>query len=284
MIPDDWMPPVRMRRIIFHWTAGAHKPNDSDRRAYHFLIDGAGNITRGIPSIAANSGSLQPGYAAHTRNLNTDSIGIGLCCMGGAREHPFHAGTWPMKREQIDAMIKLAQHLGKRYNIPVDRKTMLSHAEVQSTLDVRQNGKWDFTRFPFMPEMSGAHVVGDWLRKQIGQTVPLSEPILPPVRPQELPPVPAGATGVVKHVMATTHRAPKGERIGSLPEGTVVEILGQENDWLHVRSPAGFLGWTDTAGIKIVDGPPTQMPTQPNPVRAKLDQMRDLIDQLEKIL
>src|SRR5690606_21014224 len=95
-IPAAWLPLVPMKRIIMHWTAGAYQPNDTDKAAYHFLIDGTAALHSGV-NVALNSGSLKSGYAAHTLNCNTDSIGVSLCCMAGASETPFDAGKYPMR-------------------------------------------------------------------------------------------------------------------------------------------------------------------------------------------
>lgn len=43
---------------------------------------------------------------------------------------------------------------------------MLSHAEVQTTLGIRQSGKWDVARLAFDPSVVGAKAVGDLFRKR----------------------------------------------------------------------------------------------------------------------
>ncbi|MER8949146.1 N-acetylmuramoyl-L-alanine amidase [Mesorhizobium sp. M0959] len=78
-----------MKRVICHWTAGSHSAGDTDRDAYHILVEGNGRLVRGRPSIALNSGRVKPGYAAHTLNCNGGSIGVSLCCMAGAEQRPF---------------------------------------------------------------------------------------------------------------------------------------------------------------------------------------------------
>ncbi|APH71472.1 peptidoglycan recognition protein family protein [Aquibium oceanicum] len=96
VIPGAWLPAVPMNRIHGHWTAGGHKANETDRKAYHFLVEGDGNIVRGIPSISANSGSLKDRYSAHTLNANTDSINISMRVMAGAVESPFDPSCAPL--------------------------------------------------------------------------------------------------------------------------------------------------------------------------------------------
>jgi hypothetical protein len=46
----------------------------------------------------------------------------------------------------------------------VDRKTVLSHAEVQQTLGITQKGKWDIARLPFDDSIKGAIAIGDQMR------------------------------------------------------------------------------------------------------------------------
>ncbi len=85
-----------MKRIILHWTAGAHNASALDKE--HFVIEGDGNIVRGDHTIDDNVSTADDDYAAHTRRTNTKSIGVSVCCMAGARESPFKPGPFPMKK------------------------------------------------------------------------------------------------------------------------------------------------------------------------------------------
>lgn len=166
-LPPDWLPNVAMKRVVCHWTAGSHSAGDTDKDAYHILVEGNGRLVRGRPSIALNSGRVKPGYAAHTLNCNGGSIGVSLCCMAGAEERPFDAGRYPMTRAQWNAMTMVVAELCKYYRIKVTPKTVLSHAEVESNLGIEQRGKWDFTRLPFDPTISGASACGERLRRDV---------------------------------------------------------------------------------------------------------------------
>ncbi|MFQ6186366.1 N-acetylmuramoyl-L-alanine amidase [Sinorhizobium meliloti] len=166
LIPADWMPAAKMERIICHWTAGAHKASEFDRSHYHILIEADGKLIRGIPSIKLNEAPAKKGYAAHTLGANSGSIGVSLCCMGGANEAPFDPGKYPMTLVQWDAMTSVVADLCRRYSIPVTDKTVLSHAEVQNNLGIQQRGKWDFTRLAFDPSVKGAKACGDKLRAE----------------------------------------------------------------------------------------------------------------------
>jgi len=163
-VPVDWMPWAQMQRIIVHWTAGANTASALDREHYHILIEGGGKVVRGKPSIDLNQAPVKKGYAAHTLNCNSGSIGVSLCGMAGAVESPFSAGRSPITREQWEILPSVLADLCRRYSIPVTPSTVLSHAEVQGTLGIAQRGKWDISRLPFEPSIKGAKAVGDLFR------------------------------------------------------------------------------------------------------------------------
>lgn len=157
-----------MERIIVHWTAGSYKASSLDRRHYHFLFEGDGTVVKGHYLIRDNQYPIntKKGYAAHTWKMNTNSIGLSMCCMADAK-WPDYAGTYPMTRMQFEAMAKFTAMLCKKYEIPVTPKTVLSHAEVQPNLGKRQKGKWDFTIIPFKPELKGYKACGDYFRERV---------------------------------------------------------------------------------------------------------------------
>jgi N-acetyl-anhydromuramyl-L-alanine amidase AmpD len=156
-----------MQRIIFHWTAGSNKASALDKKHYHILIEGDGKLVRGDPSIALNDSPVKPGYAAHTLNLNSDSIGISLCGMAGAKENPFVAGKSPITQAQWHQLSACLAQLCQRYAIPVTPKTVLSHAEVQPTLGIKQRGKWDIARLPWDLSMKDPIKVGNQMREMV---------------------------------------------------------------------------------------------------------------------
>jgi len=162
-----WLQPVRMQRIIAHWSAGAWRASDLDKEHYHFIIEGTGTVVKGDHDIADNVSTADDDYAAHTRGCNTGSIGVSLACMAGAIESPFHAGKFPMTEVQWARAMDVIAELAAFYGIPVTDKTILSHAEVQPNLGIRQAGKWDFTRLAFAPEIVGAKGCGDKMRRDV---------------------------------------------------------------------------------------------------------------------
>lgn len=172
ILPAIWLPDAPMQRIIFHWTAGGYEASSLDREHYHFLIEGDGNAVRGEFPVTANVAPKPGAYAAHTLNCNTRSIGISLCCMAGAQESPFNAGTAPMTAEQWANGVKAGAQLCRRYSIPPTPKTVLTHAEVQANLGIQQRGKWDIAALPFDPNFPRtAKAVGDRLRAEIAALI-----------------------------------------------------------------------------------------------------------------
>jgi len=243
-VPAAWMPAAKMQRVIVHWTAGGHKASANDKSHYHVLIEGDGAVIRGTPSIKANERSPLPkGYAAHTLACNTGSIGVSMCCMLGAVESPFKAGPAAMTEAQWDEMIEVVADLCIRYGIPVTPKTVLSHAEVQTNLGIKQRGKWDVARLAFDPATVGAKACGDLMRRQVAGAIDTAkgEPVIltPPI---EMLPAVFRVRGVSPSTLAFRD-GPNGKAKGALPEGTVVERVNAEDDWWQVRTPAGYVGW-----------------------------------------
>ena len=158
IVPDAWMPPAEMRRIIIHWTAGGHRANDVDRAAYHILVEESGNLVRGTHSILDNVSTADGDYAAHTLGCNTRSIGVSMCCMAGCQQAPFKPGRFPMSERQWTTMLHVVAQLCRRYGIDVTPTTVLGHGEVQDNLGIRQKSKWDPMVLPFRPELKPREV------------------------------------------------------------------------------------------------------------------------------
>lgn len=155
-----------MERIIWHWSAGGHKANATDKKHYHIIIEGDANVVLGNHPISANEVIDGP-YAAHTRSLNTGSIGVALAAMRGAKERPFSPGPSPITDAQVEALVEQTAKLCRQFNIPVTRQTVLSHAEVEPTLGVKQRNKWDITWLPGMTKVGDPVAIGDALRTKV---------------------------------------------------------------------------------------------------------------------
>ncbi len=163
------------RGIVFHWTAGGPKASGLDRSHYHYLIEGDGTVVPGALPPDANINTSDGKYAAHTRNANTGRIGVALCGMAGAVERPFSAGASPINWRQVNTLVGLLADLCRRYDIPVTRSTVLSHAEVQPTLKITQAGKWDIAWLPGMPAPIDPIAVGDRIRADVMKLLKIGE-------------------------------------------------------------------------------------------------------------
>jgi hypothetical protein len=168
-----------MQRIIWHWTGGSHNVTSVDKAHYHEIIDGSGVVHKGNNIPEDNLNITDGDYAAHTLNCNTGSIGIAVAAMGGSEERPLKWGPYPLTKVQMDKLLERTKYYCEKYDIPVTRRTVLSHAEVQPTLGIKQRGKWDFTVLPGMDSVADPVVVGDKLRYQLSSKigpVPVDKP------------------------------------------------------------------------------------------------------------
>ena len=198
-----------MKRVILHWTAGTNNVSVTDRKHYHRIVDGEGSIFAGAWPIEANE-VIKPGsfaYAAHTLNCNTGAIGVALAGMRGATESPFSAGLSPINELQMRAAAQVVADLCVQYSIPVTPTTVLTHAEVEPTLGIKQNKKWDISRLPWRPDIVGARPVGDHIRALVLRemkaaptpapaTIPPKAPS-PPSTPPRAPLAPQSAIGAL---------------------------------------------------------------------------------------
>ena len=156
-----------MNRLTLHHSGGTHKPNATDLRAYHRVVDGSGVVHEGQFAIENNApGRIRRGhYAAHTARLNTGNIGVALACMAGSQWSNPRAAKWFPTEAQVNAALKLAADLCIRYAISPSRENVLTHAEVEITLGVKQRNKWDFDYDPFGRHTSRDPIrIGDELR------------------------------------------------------------------------------------------------------------------------
>lgn len=154
----------KLTRIHLHWTAGGYTPNSLDLEHYHFVIDGTGAQFAGKKKPEDNLSTVDGVYAAHTLGANTGAIGIAVCAMLGAKEAPFSWGAAPIRPVQLNNLCRLAARLATQYGIKVQRDTILTHAEIEPTLGVKQKGKWDITILPGMAQPGDPIDVGDQIR------------------------------------------------------------------------------------------------------------------------
>ena len=271
-IPESWLPRVPMKRIHGHWTAGGHRANSTDLRAYHFLWEGDGQVRQGV-DVVLNSERIKDGYAAHTLNANKNAIGAAMCGMMGAREVPFNAGPAPLTKRQWDAFVVGTSQIAEFYKIPVTKKTILFHAEVPIHLGIAQRQKWDVARLPFDPGAAGAVKIGDRWRDEMltlrgGRT------------PAIIDPIPAGGRAIVEAAQLNFRRGPGTDQeiVGSLPRGVKIDVEEVSGSWVRVKTPAGHVGWVNRNFIKMIDGPAPVEPTKPG----TFSLLRDLLSMFRR--
>jgi len=155
MIPEEWMPPTVVLRIICHAEA-EEEVLDIHRLFYHFIISKAGGIARGFFSIEDNV-APRHGMAKHTRGLNVGSVGI--ACVGASH----------IQERQWEALTELCARLCQRYGLdPSNERQLLCHSEVERVYGIWQGGANDLAGY------------GDAIRSQVREILhpPLPEPLM----------------------------------------------------------------------------------------------------------
>lgn len=148
-----------LNRITFHWTAGTYTPNDVDKKAYHFLIDGEGKVIKGVLKPEDNIDCKDGVYARHCGGGNTGNIGIAICGM--------YSKDYPIKRVQIEAACKLAAQLCEKYGIRITNRNVVTHAEFgQMYPNSSSYGKVDIVNLPCVA-VYGTTPVGNWIRNKV---------------------------------------------------------------------------------------------------------------------
>ena len=157
-----------IKRIHLHWTAGAPGINPHESDSYNYVVQWPnGEIVACVPVERQIPPLVNGAYAAHTLKANSRAIGVSIDAMAGAVERPFKAGKYPITQAQLDSVVRFVAKLSKEHDIPVSRQTILTHAEVQRTLGVRQKNKWDITWLPGMEKPGDPIEVGDRIRDMI---------------------------------------------------------------------------------------------------------------------
>jgi hypothetical protein len=172
--------------------------------------------------------------------------------MAGVSSERDYKKSWaPMTKIQWEKGFQVIADLAEKYNILVTPTKVLTHAEVEPNLRIKQAGKWDITRLSFNPNLRGYRDVGNEMRAQVAallgnggvsvsDDMPLAEK-LPKFR----------VTDVHPDVL-NFRKSPGGKKIGALPERTVVERLGVDGEWWKVRTRLGYVGYVHSGYLKPV--------------------------------
>lgn len=154
-------------RVIAHWAVTKYKCDDVSRDHYHFIYEGDGNEVVGRKKPEDNITTSDGSYAAHTLGCNTGSIGVACAAMYGATS-VMDYGSYPITKIQFESMCKGIARLCQKHGIAVTPRTVLSHAEVEGTLGIKQRGKWDIAVLPFA-SLKGAKQCGDHMRATVAK-------------------------------------------------------------------------------------------------------------------
>lgn len=156
-----------MKRIIIHWTAGAHQPNTTDFEHYHYLITGDGLVVNGKYTPEDNLNCNDGKYAQHCGGGNTGSIGVAMCGMAGYSPAKGLSSTrYPLTKIQCERCFKLIAEVAKKYNIPITPQTVMTHYEFgKKNPKTSSAGKIDITTLPDYTVSSDK--VGDFIRSKV---------------------------------------------------------------------------------------------------------------------
>lgn len=155
-----------MKRIIIHWTAGTYQPNTTDFEHYHYLINGDGLVIKGKYAPEDNENVNDGKYAAHTGGGNTGSIGIAMCGMADySPQRGIDSTKYPLTKVQCERTFKLIAELAKKYNIPINSQTVMTHYEFGiKHPNTSSAGKIDITILP--PYLLLSYEVGNFIRNK----------------------------------------------------------------------------------------------------------------------
>lgn len=156
-----------MNRIVIHWTAGGHQPNNEDYQHYHFMINKDGLKINGKYKPEDNLDCSKSGkYAAHTGGGNTGSIGIAMCGMAGFKNRN-NVGKYPLTAKQVESCFKEVAKLCKQYKIKVTPYTVFTHYEFGlRNPNTTSKGKIDIIYLSSYPNMP-ANKIGDFIRNKV---------------------------------------------------------------------------------------------------------------------
>lgn len=155
-----------MNRIVIHWTAGGHQPNNEDYQHYHYMINKDGFVFSGKYTPADNLNCNDGKYAAHTGGGNTGSIGIAMCGMAGFKNRN-NVGKYPITGVQLERCFELTAKLCKKYKIQINPYTVFTHYEFGlRNPNTSSKGKIDIIYLPPYPNVP-TNQVGEFIRNKV---------------------------------------------------------------------------------------------------------------------
>ncbi|WP_371379291.1 N-acetylmuramoyl-L-alanine amidase [Sporomusa aerivorans] len=110
-------------KVYYHWTAGHYDQYFND---YHFNIGKDGSVFVTTTDLSTKK--------SHTYCRNSGAIGIAAACAYNATSTT-NLGPEPPTAVQIEAMAQITAVLSKSFNIPIDIKHFMTHAEAADNMD-----------------------------------------------------------------------------------------------------------------------------------------------------
>ncbi len=148
---SEWQPKFpdgRIDRVYFHWSGGDY---ETVFPAYHFCVSQSRGqvLVSQTNDLRANMRDVRAGgeYAAHTQGRNSYAAGIALMGMHDATPSDF--GLYPITRPLYEGLCRVAAELVRFYRIPLDRSSVLTHAEAAAEdgyFGERHGERWDIAR------------------------------------------------------------------------------------------------------------------------------------------
>lgn len=167
-------------RIIVHWTAGGYQANNTDKAAYHFIVEGNGNIVTGTHSVWNNYKpnmeriNIRIGnYAKHCGGGNSGAIGISMAGMAGYVSRS-NIGKFPLTKVQCEVCFKKIAELCREYKI--DPTNVWTHYEFgRLNPKSKSAGKIDITFLPPYPEKKASEI-GGFIRDRVRAILGIKSP------------------------------------------------------------------------------------------------------------
>lgn len=120
-----------INHIYLHWSAGRHGQYFDD---YHINVDADGSLHTNVTSLKE--------VLSHTWKRNTGAVAISLCACYNATPERCKVGDFgeePPTPGMIDGMAKAVAVLCESLGLPINKDTVMTHAEVADTMGSPDN-------------------------------------------------------------------------------------------------------------------------------------------------
>jgi len=164
---------ARYHVLVEHHEGDPADPSD-DRIVLRSGVPFARNM-QSVGNLPLYHRDADRGYAAHTKALNSFSVGLALCGMRGAKDFrpggSVSPGPSPITLEQVRAMLALSVQIARIYELEIHEETFFCHYEAEAIHGIDQLPpgdriwKWDTTWIPGVD--LARNEAGPFLREQM---------------------------------------------------------------------------------------------------------------------